>query len=251
MKRAFTLIELLVVITIVIVMLAIAVPAVKSITRSSAQSQAVNAIQAYLSTARSVAISQHRQAGVVFFEESDTYSYPANPGQTAMQVIVESIDQSAAAGYDMTIFTYYNDERQYLPAGIQLATLDGFNDAQTFRTGNMTRKNRIVMFDSNGQLLNREKIAHPDVPYSSPQRGRYPTAFGDWGAASVSKGADWSVANIKIIPSMAAVSSPAIVVFNMKEYAEAAPPNDVARDAWMKRNATVLVVNAYTGNIIQ
>src|ERR1017187_10087812 len=86
---AFTLIELLVVIGIIIVMISVMAPAVKSMMRNNSRSQAVNMIRVNLATARSIAISQHRQAGLGFFEESSTYAPSPNTGQTAMQLMVE------------------------------------------------------------------------------------------------------------------------------------------------------------------
>ena len=80
--RGFTLAELLVVSMIIVLMLSLVAPAVTGMLRGNAQSQALNLIRAQLATARSVAISQHRQAGLVFFADD------SNKDLTAMQIIV-------------------------------------------------------------------------------------------------------------------------------------------------------------------
>jgi prepilin-type N-terminal cleavage/methylation domain-containing protein len=95
--RAFTLIELLVVIVVMVILMAITMPAIKSLTRNNNQKQAVNQITAMLANARSNAIATGRQTGVVFYEETAANVSPANPNQTAAQMITEDPNQAQYA----------------------------------------------------------------------------------------------------------------------------------------------------------
>src|SRR5436305_1730209 len=76
--RAFSLIELLTVMAIIAILAALTLPAIKSLAKSNDQSQATNLVRSLIGSARSIAIAQHRMAGVVFFEESTQYSRPVN-----------------------------------------------------------------------------------------------------------------------------------------------------------------------------
>ena len=119
----------MVVIAIIVLLAGISLPAIKALTSSNDQSQATNLVRSMIAAARSVAVSQHRMAGVVFFDETPTFSRPVNGGRTAMQIFVEDFNQQQwQQNYNgmqpgMTVFTYYSSARQYLPAGTTIATL--------------------------------------------------------------------------------------------------------------------------------
>src|SRR5579864_8834772 len=71
-RRAFTLIELLVVMGIIILLVLASAPVLKSLSKTNGTASAANLVRAFLSNARAIAISQHQQAGVVFFDETST-----------------------------------------------------------------------------------------------------------------------------------------------------------------------------------
>jgi len=262
-RRGFTLVELMVVIFIIAALAVIAAPAVTAMLRGNAQSHAVNLIRAQLATARSVAISQHRQAGVIFFEES-TYYMPhgsVNTDRTAMQLIVESADQSAVTSDNAignTVFVYHSRDREYLPAGIQIATLndDPNKMVTTSKVGGST--SRIILFDANGQLVLRNRIVRPDLG-SSPAANvdPYPWAYGDWLKEKDKTNGAWGAPNEN--SDYVGVSAPALLIYNDKEFSNyckssaylSAEKKDVAASDWVQRHADVLVVNAYTGNLIR
>ncbi len=82
--RAFSLIELRVVVAIIAIHSAIAIPAIKQASpKATTRSQATNLVRAAIANARMIAVSQHRMAGVVFFEETVQYSRPVNSAQVA------------------------------------------------------------------------------------------------------------------------------------------------------------------------
>src|SRR4051794_40571748 len=122
-RRAFTMIELLVVMAIIVILISIAVPAARSLSKNNDENQATNLVRSMISNARAIAISQHRAAGVVFFEETTRFSRPANSGQTAMQIFVEDFDQLRYPPHPagLTFYMYYSTGRTYLPGGVRVA----------------------------------------------------------------------------------------------------------------------------------
>ena len=255
-RRGFSLVELLVVLFIIIIVMAIGAPAMKSMLRGNAQSQAVNLIRAQLSAARAIAISQHRQAGVVFFEENSVasssgkkdFAPAANTGQTAMQLIVEDTNLTGSTA-NGTIFVYYSRERQYLPTGIRVAALNDDPGKQVMTGDNTAGTSRVVVFDANGQMILRNGIHHPN-PGSRPAPGSdpYPYAYGDWLPNCVNVGD----------PDNCGVSSPAVLVFSMNDFKDYVNNNthtgaqlDIDKANWVQQHSDVLIVNAYTGNLIR
>jgi prepilin-type N-terminal cleavage/methylation domain-containing protein len=88
-RRGFTLIELMVAIGIIVIIMALAVPAYRFIVGNRSQDAAVNLIEAMLGRARGHAIGTQRHAGVVFF---------VNPvdQRVTMSVVVERMPDADA-----------------------------------------------------------------------------------------------------------------------------------------------------------
>jgi type II secretory pathway pseudopilin PulG len=237
-SRAFTLIELLAVIGIIILLVGITIPAIKSLSKSNDQSQSVNLVRSMISTARAIAISQHRPVGVVFFEESPTYSLPVNSNRTAMQLFIEDYNQvSVVAG---TRYVYYSTAREYLPAGVKLASL---SDAGSFvEAGDPTSTSpaRAILFDANGQLLLRGGLC--SWLTNGGTAGQYPKAYGDWNFIGYSTG------NLPNGQPGNSYSSPGFFLFSKAEY-DAQPA--ASKAAWLKKNASVIIVNSNTGGVLR
>ncbi len=254
-RAAFTLIELIVVVAIIAFLAAITVPAIKNISKGNDLGQAANVVRSMIANARSIAVSQHRMAGIVFFEETATYSNPVNANQTAVQFFVEDYNQvqwGAVPG--VTVFVTYSTQRQYLPTNIKLATL---NDTKTTINSNVNTGEssipgqliRAVLFDANGQLLLRRGLATPD-PNSGPlnTRGRYPFAYGDW---NFLKPNGFDAFGVNGLAVNTTGSSPGFFLYNKSDYDDQVFPSDQARAAWLAQHSDVLIVNAYTGNVIR
>jgi len=236
--RAFSLIELLVVIAIVIILAAAVLPLISGLTKSNNLQQGVNIASVMLANGRNMAMSTRRQVAVVFYEETSANAMPFNANQTAIGLAIESSTQTGAAAGN-TIFEVVRGRGvEYMPTGVRVATLD---DASTqvklTEQSNAARRVRAVVFDENGQMLLRNGLS---VNTPSGGAGTPTQVVGDWGFVDAATGN----------PSDAA-ASPAILVFDGRAFADAAPADDAAIATWMEQNATVLIVNAYTGNVIR
>ncbi|MGN6369334.1 MAG: pilus assembly FimT family protein [Phycisphaerae bacterium] len=248
-RPAFTLIELLVVMGIVIILVAVSAPLLKTLSKSNSTASAANLVRAYLSNARAIAVSQHRQAGVVFFEETSTNADNlAHTGQTAMQLIVEDPDQSTTkypgiiAGN--TGFIPYSNDRQYLPTGLMVATLNDDPTNSVMMAQNSTApKTRVILFDADGQLTLRNGLVC-NAAIGTP--GKYPQMELDWKLAQ--PGDSQATGSTKI-----AASSPGFIVFDKAAYDTDAPSlsTDKDRANWLQKNAQVIIVNTYTGGVIR
>jgi hypothetical protein len=162
---------------------------------------------------------------VVFFEETTQYSRPAHSNRTAVQLIVEAYDQAPFSGYIGC--EYFSAARQYLPEGVKLAALTDLtnNNVETGDTGGA----RVILFDANGELVLRGGLVTLP-PAGDP--GTYPMAYGDW----------------HLDGTINARSAPGFFLYNKAEYDN--QPND-QKINWLKRNSTVILVNANTGGVLR
>lgn len=202
---AFTLIELLTVLGIMIVLLAVTVPAASSLMKGNNQKQAVNMASAFVMSARATAMSSKTPVAVVFFEDSN------NKNQTAVQLIKQvSENAMGVASFDVID----GRKMEYLPRGIKVSVLQG-NGTMTTET---STPSRVILFNGSGQLVLRSGISG---------------SYGDWNLTGVG-----------------GFSSPAILVYDTVQYQGAVDRNENA-STWLQKNGDVLVINAYTGNVIR
>jgi type II secretory pathway pseudopilin PulG len=241
--RAFTLVELLTVAVIMIILMAIAVIPIRSMMRNNSQKQATNQTTALLANARAQALQQGRVIGFVMFEEST-----GSGTQTAMQMIVEDRDQRQYSPPNAppilnTVFVALNSQRHYVPRGVRIAGLLD-NAGRPVVTGDASaseNRSRVVLFDSRGHLLLRSGIAAPAS-----------AAYADWKLAAP-EDVDIDPATGDSIPSMRGASSPGFLIYSAADYNAKGftPATQGAAAAWIQQNADILVINAYTGNIIR
>ena len=243
---AFTLVELLVVIVIVGIILAVALPAMAKLGGGNNVKQGGNMVNAYLASARAAAMAAKRHVGVVFYEQSGNCTTIWSKTQTAVQLVMEDGDQnqysqppySMPSGY--TVFVPYSAV-QYLPSGVRVATLAGTGSLAVGTAENSTvSKTRMVVFNGDGQM---EVLAGLACPYSAAAALDSPTRIVF----------DWNLITAAAAPPAAstAVSSPGVMLFDGLMYLQQTFADDTARAAWIQKNADVVLVNAYTGNVIR
>src|SRR5665647_3820610 len=78
----FTIIELVVVIAIMIILMAVTMPAIKSLTRNNNQKQAVNLLTSLIANAHAMALQTHMPAGLIVYED------PSTKGQNSAQLVI-------------------------------------------------------------------------------------------------------------------------------------------------------------------
>jgi prepilin-type N-terminal cleavage/methylation domain-containing protein len=241
-SAAFTLIEVLVVISIVVILLAVSVPTIRALTKGNSQKQAVNLMTTMLANARATAISTRKVSGIVVYEYPATTSV-TNPSQATS--FIQPITQTAYNG--STKVRFFNrvpgTGPQRLTSGIQVATLDvGINafrtqatDTGTFLGGNC----RVILFDNNGQLLLANGLA---IEATNTD----PVAF----AWNLRGDPDQSTTQVKQSVTRGA-SSPGFLVYDAGLFVAQHSTSGSTDAAWLRQNSDVIVVNAYTGNVIR
>ena len=269
----FTLLELLVVMAIIVLLVALSIPAIKTLTQSNGQAQAVNLVRTMISTARSIAISQHRMAGVVFFEETSTFSQPVNGDRTAMQICVEDYNQGQYRIPPLYhVFVAYSSSRQYLPVDVKLAVLsdDVSNQGNVdvanhpnVPSGTLLANGRAIMFDANGQMVLIQNMATPS-PYSrwnllpstpDDKPGVGNMQYGDWRFFAANNGGG-SPSGTGVDPQTSLTASansyPGIFLYSKSDFdTQAANQSNGFKASWLKDHTDVIIVNANTGTVLQ
>jgi prepilin-type N-terminal cleavage/methylation domain-containing protein len=236
----FTLIELLVVISIIVLLLALAVPLIGSLRGGRSVDSGQNIVSAMLQRARARAIGIQQRRGVFFFD--DTLS-----GKTGM-LLVKVLD-----GTPNTLeLDDENVEIEYLPNGIGVAGLLG---SVTTVSGTPTtdfRPNALIVFDGVGRIetLDQYKInPAPPAAATSILGDKYRKDFKD----NV-----WNEMGTRVAQPEA--SQTAFVLYDRRglaDQAENLTTNQIGvrfspeQSKWLDQDAVAIVVNRYNGTLIR
>lgn len=215
-RRAFSLAELLIVIGIIVLVLAMAVPAFNALTGSRSIESATNAISASLSRARLAAIQAQQPRGLVFYRD-------ANNDRIAM----------ALAGLNPTngyIDVMPEADVQYLPTGVSIAFRHGTSSGYTYRLGtaDLADLYGLVMFDSRGQVLLRGYQIH--------QNDEIARRLGITSTESTYSGGDL-------------FTQPAFLLFERGLFDNQSFDDTDDENEWLEDNASVLLINRYNGTL--
>ncbi len=263
-RRAFTLIELMVVMGIVVLIIAVSLPAIKAMTKGNDTGQAAAMLSSLISHARSIAISQGRMAAVVLYEEGAGLSPPQPANRTSALFLVEDRTNTTAvpAGF-IRFYPLPDSTVQHLPVGAKIASFntDTSGNTRLFADSSVlaanTNKVRVVVFDNGGQLVLSGGIAIDTNPgrMTTNFNSSLDTTYGVPAWQVILK--DTLLVDINTVPTATQIplsaSSPGFVIYSNEEFNNANPtgtPIDT-QNQWLIQHAKVLVINAYTGTVIQ
>jgi hypothetical protein len=207
-------------------------------TRDNCQKLAVNLLTSMVANAHSLALQSHAPAGLVIYD--DWMNYPNTPKTYSSQSSVQLVVASSYSSSQINFIRAPRTSPQPLPRGIKVSTLD--DSTNGFRTQDAivgTDVCRIILFDGEGHMVLRNGLMKdaslPDT--GSPLTSDVPAV--SWNLQGGSVG----------------VSSPGFVVFNANELQAAKDKNTVnstgTLSTWLMQHADIMVVNAYTGNVIR
>jgi len=288
-RVAFTLNELLIVIAIIVLMLALAVPAFNVLTGSKSIEGATNQVSAFLGQARAEAIGIQEIRGVMFFLDLAT-------DRINMALVRTSFtDTNGNVHLDLV------PDRDFitLPPGIGLQTIDnpmsngatpgnndafiGYNDPTTFASLPSTSAyfGGVILFDAYGKLS--------PVPYAfhctSAANSTSPTATGDYSQLgslfATGTVASTGASGVKdfSIPSLTdtLTGEYGFVLFDKEAFANApvisgtsapgtskkedfqitgsgswtAGDPEYDREQWLATNGSIVLINRYNGTLIK
>jgi len=260
-------VELLTVLAIMVIVAAISIPAFAALFAGNNMVQAQNQLSTAVAGARTLAIQNHTDVALIFFEE------PGHTGETAYAYEQASPGQSGSPA-STTFFQPMPDESiQYLPKGVYVATLvgtansyGGVNNsdngfamppqqlpalpptATQYQPNSNASPNaaplRAIVFDGNGQLvIINSMVPQPPETIDSPGTT---TAITWWGNATPTTAETYAFGP----------SAPGFVLYEPANW-----PNPLPTDpstgaaytpgAYLAANSDITMISTYTGNVIQ
>ena len=235
-RGGFTLIELLVVISIIVLLLALAVPLIGSLRGGRSVDAGQNIVSAMLQRARARAIWLQERRGVFFFDDQVT-------GKTAM-LMVKFFDTPNA---ELLEIDDDNQEPEYLPQGIAAAFVLPPTAADTTTTD--YHPYGLIVFDGLGRIDNLAayKLAVTPTTYLVAQFGKNLDGGGKNVIGALGLNPD---------PKKPEPSEAAFVIYDRRGLADqGAPASDVEfakpQKDWLDKNAVAIVMNRYNGTLIR
>ncbi|MHB1768288.1 MAG: pilus assembly FimT family protein [Phycisphaerae bacterium] len=116
-RSAFTMVELLTVLAIMVIVAAISIPAFAALFAGNNMVQAQNQLSTAVAGARTLAIQNHTDVALIFFEE------PGHTAETAYAYEHASPGQSGSPASPTYFQPMPKESIQYLPKGVYVATL--------------------------------------------------------------------------------------------------------------------------------
>ena len=246
----FTMVELLTVLAIMVIVAAISIPAFAALFADNNMVQAKNQLSTAVAGARTLAIQNHTDVALRFFEE---------PGHTAETAYAyERMSPGGDFGTYMLFQPMLQESVQYLPKGVYIATLiggatgapaydySGLALPPTVTTTPYTNDNanRAIVFNATGHLtiVNQLNVIWPEttaVPATS-------TNWGKINVNGVNPDGTYSRTAVNFGPS-----SPGFIPFEPANLPTADTATQSALGAYLAANSDITMISTYTGNVIQ
>jgi len=270
---AFTLTEILIVIGVIVLLLALAVPALRVMTGGRSIEGAENQLSAFLGRARGQAITFQEIRGVMFYKDMT--------GKTFMTMVQQA--DANRPDVDVMIDLVPDSDVFALPSGVDVHTMDdavvsggsrtdegfvGYNTRLANETvtlpATVLRYGGAILFEADGQLAR--------VTYSFPSGGTIMQLLYDTPSPPAGDGLTLSDTGL---PSPRQRSQLGLVLFDREAYLGANPPasgiagvgspddddmidggssltnEEKAEEEWIDKNATPLLINRYNGSLIR
>lgn len=187
-KSAFSLVELLVVIGLIVVVMALALPAFNFISGSKSIDGATNVISAYLGRARAEAIAAGKPTGVLFYIDPVTDRRMMVMVQEAPARVVRNPNQGVMDQMDVFLDLIPDTEPVAMPLGVEVQFINdgsaaftnagaqyfdryiGFNNAiyQGPKTITEVRYGSVILFDGSGRLVSKTVAFRCFIDYRDP-----------------------------------------------------------------------------------
>lgn len=277
---AFSLTEVLIVIGIIVLVLALAVPALNVISGSKSIEGAENNVSAMLGRARGDAIALQRDTGVLFFID------PATQNVTLAEVV--ATDRGVVPSTIETVLDLVPD-RDFivLPKGVYAQVIDnavlsgggsgtrtddgyiGYNILRDGSTSDpsITRFGGVILFDAFGKLVSRSYAFRAELPAGGPTplfNLLYKGAIApDSSNTLVPPTADFVPANNQPVATSPMRSAYGLILHDREGFMNnwdlddpqcngaAYDAAELAEESWLDQNGTPLMVNRYNGTLVR
>ena len=253
-RSAFTMVELLTVLAIMVIVAAISIPAFAALFAGNNMVQAQNQLSTAVAGARALAIQNHTDVALIFFEE---------PGHTAETAYAyEQAFPGQSGGYSANALYLQpmpKESIQYLPKGVYVATLiGGVNGTPLYDNSGLAlpptvtaapylpnNADRAIVFNAHGHLVIVNAL-NAIWPETTP----VPAGSTNWGTITVNGSNQPTGAYVPMAVDFGP-SSPGFILFEPANLPAADTATQSALGTYLATNSDITMISTYTGNVIQ